>query len=273
MEQSPDKPITINSGRTIWKGLLILVTGLVFGAWLLLTPSGLLGKADAAGYAVCHRIDARSFHIGERQTPLCARCSGMYLGALLGLVYLSRYGRRAGMPVKNVLVVLGFFFLMFGLDGLNSYLHLFPVFPGVYEPSNVMRLLTGTGLGLGIAAVLMPVVHQTIWPVYDSRPALAGWRDFLPLLGLALLLDLMILSEVPLLLYPLAVLSAVSIVLILTMVYGVVWTLISKQENRVQHYRQLWPVVTAGFLTAILQIGVIDAGRFWLTGTWGGFNF
>ena len=273
MEQSPDTLETNIRRQSIWRGLLILVTGIVFGAWLLLTPSGLLGKADAAGYAVCHRIDERSFHIGERQTPLCARCSGMYLGALLGMVYLSRFGKRAGMPARKILLVLGLFFLMFGLDGVNSYLHLFPFYPGLYEPSNVLRLLTGTGLGLGIAAVLMPVVHQTIWPVYDSRPALAGWREFLPLLVLAVLLDLMILSELPLLLYPLAVLSAVSILLILTIVYGVVWTLISKQENRVRRYRQLWPVATAGFLTAILQIGLIDAGRFWLTGTWGGFNF
>ena len=62
---------------------------LVFLGFLMVAPPGLLGKADALGYAVCHRIDARSFHIGTRQLPLCARCSGMYLGALLGLVFLS----------------------------------------------------------------------------------------------------------------------------------------------------------------------------------------
>ncbi len=66
--------------------LITLGIVLLFG-WLLNTPSGLFGKAGAIGYSFCHRIDARSFHIGDIQFPLCARCSGMYLGALLALIF------------------------------------------------------------------------------------------------------------------------------------------------------------------------------------------
>src|SRR5512140_2838258 len=104
-----------------------LVAASVLFVWLVYTPAGLLGKADAIGYAVCHRIDARSFHLGDRQLPLCARCSGMYLGAVLGLVYQSALGRRrGGLPSWRVLAVLGLFVVAFGVDGINSYLHLFP---------------------------------------------------------------------------------------------------------------------------------------------------
>src|SRR5574338_1397861 len=188
MDQTSAERKIITQYRPMWKALLVLVTGLVFGAWLLLTPAGLLGKADAAGYAVCHRIDARSFHIGERQMPLCARCSGMYLGALLGLVYLSRFGKRSGMPSLKILVVLGLFLVAFGIDGVNSYVHLFPGMHGIYEPSNLLRLVTGTGVGLGIAAIIMPAFHQTVWRQIDDRPALNGWGDFLPLLALAAVL-------------------------------------------------------------------------------------
>ena len=65
----------------------LVIAAVVVVLWLIYTPEGLLGKADAIGYAVCHRIDLRSFHLGDRQLPLCVRCSGMYLGALLGLAY------------------------------------------------------------------------------------------------------------------------------------------------------------------------------------------
>ena len=256
----------------IFKAFLILTTSLVFGGWLAFTPPGLLGKADAAGYAVCHRIESRSFMVGDRQTPLCARCSGMYLGALVGMAYLARSGRRAGMPSLKISLVLASFLVAFGLDGANSYLQFFPIFTGLYEPQNWLRLITGTGLGLGIAAILMPVVNQSLWSTYDSRPALAGWRDFLPLLGLAALLIPAILSNNPLLLYPLALLSGASILLILSLVYGVVWIMIAKQENRIQHLREAWVPMLAGFLTAVLQIALFNAGRFWLTGTWSGFN-
>lgn len=262
----------------ILKALLVFTTGLVLLGWWMYVPPGLLGKADAAGYAVCHRIDVRSFHIGDRPTPLCARCSGMYLGGLLGIVYLSRFGKRAGLPSLKISIVLAAFLAAFAFDGVNSFLHL-AEFPGifsafrVYEPNNTLRLFTGTGLGLGIAAVLVPVFHQSIWPVYDGRSALSGWKTFLPLLLLAGLLDAAVLSDNPLLLYPLALLSGASILLILAMVYAVVWIMIAKRENRIQRYRELWVPLTAGFLTAILQIFLIDAGRLWLTGTWSGFIF
>ena len=256
----------------ILKGLLVFSTGLVLLGWLWFTPPGLLGKADAAGYAVCHRIAARSFVIGDRQAPLCARCSGMYLGALLGIAYLCRFGKRSGMPSLKVSAVLFAFLIGFGLDGANSYLHFFPGAPGLYEPTNMLRLITGTGIGLGLAAILMPVAHQVLWKAYDARPALAGWRQFLPLLGLAGLIDLAVLSENPLLLYPLALLSAASIFVILSIVYMVVWLMVTKKENRLDNYRDLAFPWLAGFLTALLQIAILDAVRYFLTGTWAGFN-
>ncbi len=270
LQQVPDRLAGI---KPILKVTLIIATGLVLFGWLWFTPPGLLGKADAAGYAVCHRIASRSFLIGDRQTPLCARCSGMYLGALLGIVYLAGFGKRAGMPPLKISIVLGAFLLAFALDGGNSYLHFFPNAPGLYQPENWLRLLTGTGVGLGIACVLVPVVHQTVWQTYDGRPALAGWRQFLPLLGLAGLLDLAVLSDIPLLLYPLSLLSSASIFLILALVYCLVWIMLTKRENRFQNYRGLWVALLAGFLTALVQIAAMDAGRFWLTGTWAGFKF
>jgi hypothetical protein len=48
--------------------------------------------------------------------------------------------------------------------------------------------------------------------------------------------------------------------------------MLTRRENHFDHYRQLWVPALAGFLTALLQIALLDAGRFWLTGTWAGFN-
>ncbi|MFC1936831.1 hypothetical protein ACFLYP_04105 [Chloroflexota bacterium] len=52
--------------------LMFTAIGLMLVGWLLNTPTGLLGKADAIGYAVCHQIAHRSFHIGDRPISLCA---------------------------------------------------------------------------------------------------------------------------------------------------------------------------------------------------------
>jgi uncharacterized membrane protein len=267
METEPVQP----RRAAVMKIILPVSAVLILAAWLILTPAGLLGKADAIGYAVCHRIPVRSFFLGDRPLPLCARCSGMHLGALLGLVYLSRFGRRGGLPSLKVSMVLGFFALVFFVDGANSYFHLYPNFTGLYEPHNWLRLITGTGLGLGIAAVLYPVFNQSIWNNWEEIPALGSWRQLGELLALSALVDLALLSENPLLLYPLALLSSVNVLLVLGLVYTVVWVLIFKRDNCNNTFKNIRWMLLAGITTALVQIAVMDYGRFWLTGTWAGF--
>jgi len=249
--------------------------------WLAFTPGGLLGKADAVGYAVCHRIASHSFFFGERQMPLCARCSGMHLGALLALLYQFRLGKRGEMPSQKVLIVLGVFLLAFALDGVNSYLTLgtgdgaASLLPGVqplYAPMNWLRSLTGILVGFGIGAVLLPIFNQTMWKDWDARPALASWKDLLILTGLGILVVAALLSENVFFLYPLAVLSSGTVLLILAMIYAIVWAMLVKRENVFTTPQQAWVILVLGLTTALLQIGVMDYGRFLLTGTWQGFN-
>jgi uncharacterized membrane protein len=260
-------------GRTsLIKGFLVALAALVLVTWLANTPAGLLGKMDAIGYAVCHRIPARSFLINDRPIPLCARCSGMYLGALLGFIYQLRLGRPGGMPSLKIFFVLGLFGLFFFVDGVNSYLHFFPNAPALYEPNNVLRLVSGTGLGIGMAAVLYPTFNQSIWKDWNSTSGLRSWKQAAALVVLALILDALILVENPLLLYPLAILSAATVVLILMMVYTIVWVMLLKRENSFHDIKDIWPVLLAGFTTAMVQIALVDLARFWLTGTWNGFS-
>jgi uncharacterized membrane protein len=257
---------------TALKGLLVLATLALVTVWLIKTPPGLLGKADAVAYAVCHRAPLRSFTLGDRPLPLCARCSGTFLGGLMALIYVMRLGRRGELPDLKTSLMLGTFAVAFGLDGLNSFARLVPGAPSVYQSQNWLRLLTGTGVGLGIGALLSPVFSQVVWIDFNGQHSLGNWREIGILLGLAGLLDLAILSNNPLILYPLAVLSGLSVLAILTVVYTVIWVLLSKQENRYHNLRELWVPITAGFLTALLQISFMDAGRLILTGTWAGIN-
>ncbi len=254
--------------------LVFLIVGILFIGWLINTPHGLLGKADAIGYAVCHQIDLRSFHLGDRRLPLCARCSGMYLAAMLGLIYQTIIGpRRGGMPSWRVSIVLGVLVLAFAADGLNSYLHLFPGAPGLYEPQNWLRLLTGSGMGMVISIVLFPSFNQTIWEKWDPRQATGTWKPLGGLFLLTFIMDAIVLIENPILLYPLALISAAGVLVILSMVYGMILVITFKAENRFTSLFQLVTPLTSGFGIGLLQIVVIDLLRFWLTGSWDGFHF
>ncbi len=257
------------------RGGLLLAAALLLVGWLLNTPPGLLGKLDAVGYAVCHRIAARSFHIDDRQLPLCARCTGMYLGAMLGLLYQVVIAPRRGRMLSwRAWLPLSLFVVAFGVDGLNSYAHLVPALhlPSVYEPHNWLRLLTGTGMGLVMMIALYPVFNQTVWRDWIDLPALTGWRAWASLFGLALALDGLTLTQSPLVLYPLAFITAGGVLVILSMTYSMVWLMLFRQENRIRVSVQLiWPLL-AGFTTTMAQIIVLDFVRYLITGTWGGFT-
>jgi len=252
--------------------LSVLVLLLIIG-FVVFTPEGLLGKADAIGYAVCHRIDLRSYHIGERPLPLCTRCTGMYLGAIVGLVFQHRFGNRcSATPPRSILAIFVFLALAFAVDGLNSYLTLFPGLPHLYTPTNSLRLITGSGMGLVIAAMLYPAFQQSVYRQVRDEPALKTLPQALWLLLITAFLDLLVISQNPLLLYPFALLSAAGVLVLLTMIYALLWIIVLRRENQYNHWREYATFIIAGFGFALLQIALIDLGRFLLTGTWDGFH-
>jgi uncharacterized membrane protein len=272
-----EKTVSFTGNLVRW--FVPLAALLVLAGFLFITPPGLLGKADGIGYAICHRIDHRSFHIGERQLPLCARCTGEFNAAAITLIFLGFVSqKRSSMPLKGILAVLAIFFLAFAIDGSNSYLYLLkqtydgflPQVPNIYVPNNTLRLLTGSGMGIAMAAVLYPVVNQTLWREEDERPSLT-WKEFGILLGIVLLVDLGILSEQPLVLYPIAFLSVLGVLALLAMVFSIVWIIIMRQDNTFGTLKQLWMPALAGLTLTLLMISVIDLLRLQLTGTWGGF--
>ena len=253
--------------------LLILLAIGVLLVWLIYTPHGLLGKADAVGYAVCHQIDLRSFHLGDRALPLCSRCTGMYLGSSLAFVFLAARGRvLAGQfPRRWILAVFCVLAAAFAIDGLNSYMTFFPGAPHLYAPNNTLRLLTGTGLGLGIGVMVLPGFNQAVWTRIDSSRSLTSWADLALLMLAALGVDLLVLTENPLVLYPLALVSSLGVVLLLAIVYTMLALLLSGRENKVADPRQLLTPALVGFVLAMLQIAGLDVVRYVLTGTWSGF--
>ena len=266
--------------QKITRWIVPLAALFAIAAFLYIAPPGLLGKADAVGYAICHRIDERSFHIGARQLPMCARDTGTFTSAGVTLLLLALIKpKRGGMPSKKIIVVLATFFLIWAFDGSNSYLYLIKQtyegalaqIPNIYIPNNTLRLLTGTGMGMGMGTVLYAAFNQTAWKELDMRPALDTWRDLGLLIGIMLLVDLMILTESIFILYPIAFISVFGVLALLSLIFSVVWMMIMREENSFTSLKEMWIALTAGLTLALIMLLVIDLLRLQMTGTWGAF--
>ncbi len=264
---------------TISRWLVPIAAIITFAVWFSITPPGLLGKADAVGYAICHRISERSFHIGDRQLPLCARCTGEFFSAAISLLFFSLVSpKKSGMPNWKIGTPLLIFFLAFAIDGSNSYLYLIKTtapgvldkIPNLYIPNNTLRLFTGSGMGIALASILYPAFNQSVWKTTDRDSAL-DWKKLGILIAIVLLVDFAILTESPIVLYPIAFLSVLGVLALLIIVFSMVWLLVMHQENAFSSLIEMWMPFLAGTTLAFLMITAIDLLRFKLTGTWGGF--
>jgi uncharacterized membrane protein len=257
--------------RRVGRWLVIaLAYGVILG-YLAGTPAGLWDKADLVGYAICHRIPSHSLAVAGRPLPLCARCSGTFLGAMvaIGAFWLLRRRHSELPPLPILLVLLGFSAIM-AVDGLNSYIGLMPVGESFYAPSNTGRLLTGTLHGLMIGTILYPVAVGTYFRTGRPEPVLGRWVELSGLVAVALVLAALALTGWAPVLHLLALISTAGVLVTLTLVHTVIVLILVRRENTADRWQDLLLPLLAGLALSLILIGTIDIVRYALTGTLSG---
>ncbi len=257
-----------------WRALVVVGFLLAAGAFLWLTPPGPLDKVDAFGYAVCHRITSHSFVIGGRQLPLCARCTGIYLGAALTMIALAAggRGRSSRLPGRPIMFTLLAFIGVMGIDGLNSYIGFFHgLIPQLYASQNWLRLATGTLDGVAMAALVVPLFNNSFWREPAPEPSVRSFRELAGLVALAGAGAALVLADVDILLVPIALVSVAGLVAMLTAVVTTIALILLGGENRIAGRRAALWALLGGFALTLVMVTGIDMVRFALTGTWGGF--
>jgi hypothetical protein len=88
---------------------------------------------------------------------------------------------------------------------------------------------------------------------------------------LIVVINLLVLTDSLIVLYPIAYLSALGTLSLLVLVFTILWIIIMKQDNTFDNIRQLWLPFASGLTLALLMILSIDLLRLQFTGTWSGF--
>lgn len=251
--------------------LLTAVCLVLIGVWILFSPPGLDGKIKSIGYAICHQIGSHSLFYGSHQLPLCARCTGLFMGALIGSSILSRKNRCGKLPSGKYVFLLAIPVIAFLIDGVNSTLFFIDNWKGFYAPNNTLRLFTGLGMGLVLANLFVPLWNQILWSDWINQSPL-NFCSLIYEVFAGLFCGLMLLSGISWLYFPVAVLSTLTVVGMLSAVYTLLWTLGLKNENSYAGMKNAKNMLLLGFITAAVQLEGMALIRFAVTHTWSGFS-
>jgi uncharacterized membrane protein len=263
--QTPsDSTIYTTSKRSlISKVLFIGIPAAIICLFIAVTPPGIWEKARVIGYALCHQLPQRSFFFEGYQSPLCARCTGMYLGFLIGLGFLiiRRRTHSARLPTTAIISVLIGFIAIMGIDGINSTISVIPNAPQLYHTTNIQRIVTGTLFGLAMCMLFFPIFSTAIWQQPSGDRSVKNWRELFGMLLVAFTLDAVVLTQADWLFYPITILSIFGPLLLLGFMGAIIVLTMRNLANSVNRWRQLATPMFAGVALGLILITMMDVFR------------
>lgn len=210
---------------------------------------------------VCHQLPGHSLFFGA-QFPLCARCTGMYLGIALGVANLAarRRWRSPRLASAGILALQGLFFLAWAADGVNSYLD-FLGFRTLYSPSNWLRLTTGALNGLSLSLLIVPLFSFTAWDGFNRERVVRDWREFGALLVQAGAFVVLLLSGFTALMTPLLAIALAGVVGALSLINGMLVIIALHRENLLSTWGKACRPLLLGMVLGLLEMLSLAALR------------
>ena len=155
----PTIPVLAAAAAVLWALSLL---GTAYAASLANSAAHMLAAAVYGfGSVICHQKGERSFHLFAEQLPVCARCTGLYVGAaVVAVPYLFRIRRpwSAALPgsahVRWLLLA----------ASLPAVLSIAWEWGTGEVPSNAVRAMTGAIAGGAVARVILDALAGSARP-------------------------------------------------------------------------------------------------------------
>ena len=133
-------------------GALLWCAGFILAPFLVgMNPEFAHGLYAFYG-KICHQLDDRSLHVAGNPLAVCARCSSVYCGFLVGSVIVMLF--RTSLPSSLRLMAITAMAPMV-LDVIAGFL-------GISSPSMVSKILTGSWFGLLSSFFLIPMMQGAV---------------------------------------------------------------------------------------------------------------
>ncbi len=144
--------------------------GIVLPAWLA-SGGTFAGSLSAEVYRfysyICHQFDSRSLHLFGHKFAVCARCSAIYGGFLVGICIVPFLARRR-LASWGQWPALGCVPMM-----LDAVLDMFRI----HASTMTSRLATGGMFGVAAALILVPIMLEVFAELLSHFPLHQGARN------------------------------------------------------------------------------------------------
>jgi uncharacterized membrane protein len=136
--------------------MLVIAVAVAAVGWFALVvmapvlPPLLAAVVYAAGGFVCHQLPARSFHWHGAQLAVCARCTGIYLGACSAALLAPLPASAFAAWVESRARVAW----LLGAAAMPTVVTVAAEWAGWWRPSGITRAVTGVVLGIAGAVVV-----------------------------------------------------------------------------------------------------------------------
>jgi uncharacterized membrane protein len=113
----------------------------------------------SSGDRLCHQQATRSLFLNGNQMPYCTRCTAIWLGIAIGLVFITFFVLElSGIFVASFLLGL----IPIGIDGIGQLL-------GFWESTNLIRFLTGLPAGIICGVAIGIIIDESKGLLSDLR--------------------------------------------------------------------------------------------------------
>jgi len=206
------------------------------------------------GYAVCHQLPHRTFHVHDQALPLCSRCTGIYLGMFLTFAFYFVWywlrGRRPTIPpALPIIVMSALFFLAMPFNAISPHF-------GV-PTHNIARLITGILFGFSVPLFLLPVFNDSPRGK-NSEERIIKTGEYLFLFSVVILVTALIIIENVLTLYFAAYASTTGLIIFASFLNA---TVVKEIFEHYQKFLRNYWYVAMGVMLAAGEFTILFLSR------------
>jgi uncharacterized membrane protein len=140
-----------------WAGLLVATPWLASRAHASPIASTLILAVYGVGSLVCHQRPERSYLLWTAQMPVCARCAGIYFGAVIGVIATALCTGSVGARARRLRPR-----AILALAVTPTLITLLYEWTTGAMPAHAIRAAAGVALGLAVAWLVVAAVENQV---------------------------------------------------------------------------------------------------------------